>query len=69
MQHQNWQCPKCTNREFEVGQMRYQAGIWSKLFEVTGSKMSTVTCNQCKYTELYKTDGSAIENVLDFLVS
>ncbi|MFN2431185.1 MAG: zinc ribbon domain-containing protein, partial [Cryomorphaceae bacterium] len=29
-------------------------------------KYTTVTCKQCKYTEMYKGETSRVENILDF---
>ena len=68
-ENKNWICAKCSNRDFITGEMRYQAGFWSKFFEVTGSKMATLTCAKCKYTELYKIEASKLQNVLDLFVS
>ena len=66
MQHQNWTCLKCENRYFEQGKMATTAGGLSKFFNVQNRKFTTVTCTRCKYTEIYQTDSSTIENILDF---
>ena len=66
MQHNNWNCPKCQNDEFEEGQLAATGGGLSKFFNVQNRKFTTVTCTQCKYTEIYKTDTSTLGNVLDF---
>ncbi len=66
MQHNNWQCPKCGNQEFEAGQFAATGGGVSRYFNIQNKKFATVTCKQCKYTEIYKTDTSTLSNVLDF---
>ncbi len=66
MQHDNWQCPKCKNKEFEAGQFAATGGGASKFFNIQNKKFATVTCARCKYTEIYKADTSTLSNVLDF---
>jgi len=67
MQHKNWQCPKCQNREFETDQFQATGGGITKFFNIQNKKYTTVTCNRCKYTEIYKAETSRVENILDFL--
>lgn len=67
MQHANWKCQKCDNREFEKGQFAATGGGVSRFFNVQNKKFTTVTCTQCKYTEIYMTDTSTLANVFDFL--
>lgn len=66
MRHQNWQCPKCNNRDFETGQVSGTGGFFSKFFNIQTQKFTTVTCIKCSYTELYKGKTSTIGNILDF---
>ena len=66
MQHKNWQCPKCQNKEFETDQFAATGGGLTKFFNIQNKKYTTVTCTQCKYTEIYKADTSTMGNVLDF---
>jgi predicted nucleic-acid-binding Zn-ribbon protein len=66
MQHDNWQCPKCNNNEFETGQFAATGGGLSKIFDVQNKKFTTVTCSRCKFTEIYKADTSMLGNVFDF---
>ncbi|MBT8142991.1 MAG: zinc ribbon domain-containing protein [Gammaproteobacteria bacterium] len=67
MQHRNWDCPKCRNREFDVEEVRTTGGIFSRIFDIQNRKFVAVTCTNCTYTELYKSRSSKIGNVLDFL--
>jgi len=66
MKHRNWLCPKCGEREFEVDQFRATGGMLAKIFDVQNKRFLTVTCNQCTYTEVYRTSSSGLGNVFDF---
>ena len=66
MEHRNWECPKCKNREFEASQFAATGGGLTKFFNIQNKKFSTVTCTRCKYTELYQAETSMLGNVLDF---
>ncbi|GAA5520972.1 zinc ribbon domain-containing protein [Aliifodinibius salicampi] len=66
MRHQNWQCPKCNNREFETGVVSGTGGFLSKFFNIQTQKFTTITCTRCTYTEMYKGESSTIENIFDF---
>lgn len=66
MQHQNWQCVKCGRREFEVDEFRATGGILSKIFDVQSKRFTTVSCENCSYTEIYRTRSSTLGSVLDF---
>jgi hypothetical protein len=69
MQHDQWQCPKCRYREFEVGEFRATGGALSKIFDVQNKRFSTVTCVRCQYTEIYRAPSSGLGNVFDFFTS
>ena len=69
MNHDNWGCPKCENRDFEVDEFRATGGMFAKIFDVQNKKFSTVSCTQCVYTEIYKTNSSTIGNVFDFFTN
>ncbi len=44
-------------------------GGLTKCFTIQNKKFTTISCTKCTYTEIYKTDTSALSNVLDFLGS
>jgi len=69
MHHENWKCPKCGNPNFETDQFRATGGILAKIFDVQNKRFTTVTCNQCKFTEIYRTDSSTLGNVFDFFTN
>ena len=43
MQHENWSCPKCDHKEYEVGENRVAGSFWSKIFNVQNKKYALVT--------------------------
>lgn len=61
-------CPKCGCQQYEYDQFQATGGNFSKIFDVQNKKFITVSCAQCGYTELYKTQTSTGWNVLDFLI-
>lgn len=69
MQHDKWRCPKCGNLHFETDQFRATGGMLAKIFDVQNKRFTTVTCTQCKYTEIYRSTSSGLGNVFDFFTS
>lgn len=66
MEPLNFTCPKCKNRQYEVDEFRATGGFLTKVFDIQSKRFSTVTCAQCKYTEIYKADSSTLGNIFDF---
>ena len=62
-------CSKCNNDKYESGQFQATGGTFSKLFNIQNQKFTTITCNQCQYTEIYRGDSNAVTSVLDFLTN
>lgn len=69
MEHQNYKCPKCGNRTFETDEFRATGGVFAKIFDVQNKKFTTVTCSQCKFTEIYKGSTSQLGNIFDFFTN
>lgn len=65
----NYRCPKCGCSTCDVGELRATGGFFTKVFDVQSKKFSTVTCSQCKYTELFKADSSMLGNIFDFFTN
>ena len=61
-----YECPKCGNKQFEPDSIRTTGGGFSKFFNIQNRKFTVVSCTQCRYSELYKGETSALGNVLDF---
>lgn len=66
MPNLNYTCPKCDHRSCDVAEMRATGGFWSKVFDVQNRRFTTVTCEQCTYTEMYRSPSSALGSVFDF---
>ena len=70
MQHKNWICPKCNNKEYEVSEIRVAGSFWTKIFNIQNKKYSSVSCSKCSYTEFYKGQrSSTIGNIFDFFTN
>ncbi len=61
-------CPKCGCQQFESDQLQATGGNFAKLFDIQNKKFVTITCRNCGYTELYKSQGSDGWDILDFLI-
>lgn len=66
MEHSNWACPKCKNTSFDTDVFRATGGIFARIFDVQNRKFTTVTCERCRYTEIYRADSSMLGNIFDF---
>ena len=65
----NYTCPKCGNTRYETGEFRAAGGFLSKVFDVQSKRFTTVTCTQCKYTELFKASSSMLGNIFDLFTN
>ncbi len=68
MRHLKYTCPKCGNKQYEIGAIRVTGSCLAKLFDVQNKKFSSVTCSRCTYTEFYKANSSTLANVFDLFV-
>lgn len=60
-------CAKCGFGSYEINRVSATSGWISRIFNFQLRGFSAITCGRCTYTELYKTEQSAIVNVLDLL--
>jgi uncharacterized protein len=67
-QQLNYVCPKCGSRKYELDEIRTTGGGLSKLFDVQNKKFTVVSCEKCKYSELYKANTSMLGNIFDLFV-
>lgn len=65
----NYKCPKCGNSRYETDEFRATGGMLSKVFDVQNKKFTTVSCTQCRYTELFKADSSMLGNIFDLFTN
>jgi predicted nucleic-acid-binding Zn-ribbon protein len=68
MQHANWQCVKCSNDTYEVDEFRATGGILTQLLDIQNKHFSTVICERCGYTEVYRADSSQLTSIFDLFV-
>ncbi|MCF1190361.1 zinc ribbon domain-containing protein [Mangrovimonas sp. AS39] len=69
MSHINYTCPKCSNKTYQLGQLRATGGTLSKIFDVQNQKYTSITCKRCSYTEFYKAKTSALSNIFDLFTN
>ena len=60
-------CPKCGHTEAEVDEISTTGSGLSKLFDIQNRGFQTVSCTNCGFTELYKSDTGASDLVDVFL--
>lgn len=65
MNNLNYTCPKCGTNQYETGEFRATGGFLSKMFDIQNQKFTTVSCTNCRYTEIYKADSSMLGNIFD----
>ena len=63
-----WVCPKCGCTSMEHDQFQATGGTFAKMFDIQNKKFITISCVQCGFTELYRSEPSTGSNVLDFLI-
>ena len=69
MDNINYKCPKCGHSNASIDEFRATGGVFSKIFDVQNKKFTTVSCEQCSYTEIYKADSSQLGNIFDFFTN
>ena len=63
MQHNNWKCSKCNNRDYDIGEIRVAGSFLQE-------KFSSVTCSKCSYTEFFKGQpATGLANIFDFFTT
>jgi uncharacterized protein len=60
-------CPKCGNKQYEVGEIWTIGSIWTRMFEFHNRRFTYVSCQKCRFTELYKTPQKRISEVYNNL--
>jgi len=69
MNQANYKCPKCGCTNYESSEIRTTGSFAMKLFNIQNKKFTTITCKQCKYTELYAASSNQLGNILDFFTN
>jgi predicted nucleic-acid-binding Zn-ribbon protein len=63
----NFRCARCSHSAYEVREISATGGLLSRFFDVSRHRFTSVTCERCRYTELYHLSPSALRDVVDFL--
>lgn len=69
MKKQRYSCLKCQGTEYSDGELRTTGSGLTLFFNIQNQKYTTVSCDACGYTEIYRVDGSGIGNILDFFTN
>lgn len=69
MDRRQYICSKCGCYEYESDQFQATGGNFAKLFDVQNKKFITVSCRNCGFTELYKSETTSGWNILDFFTN
>ena len=65
MAKQTYSCMKCKGTEYRAGELRTTGSGISRFLNIQRQRYATVSCTNCRYTELYRLDGSGIGNIID----
>ncbi len=64
----NYKCFKCGHPKHEEHQLRASGGGFSALFDIQTEKYRVITCQRCKYSEMYQGTVGAGQVAADLLV-
>ncbi len=62
-------CTKCGGTEYSRNEMRAEGGLLSAAFDISTNRFTAVSCENCGFTELYRTNAGTGSKIFDFLVS
>jgi len=61
-------CPKCGNKQYEVGEMWAFSNLWTKILQIHSRRFTFVSCRNCHFTEFFKVHKKDIGEVFNFLI-
>jgi predicted nucleic-acid-binding Zn-ribbon protein len=65
----SYSCAKCSGTQYQTGEIRTTGSGLSRFLNIQNNKFSTVSCNACGYTEVYRRAGGGFGNVVDFFTN
>lgn len=68
MEKRQYVCPKCGYQNYVSDQFQATGGNFAKIFDIQNKKFITISCENCGYTELYKSQTDSGMDILDFLL-
>jgi predicted nucleic-acid-binding Zn-ribbon protein len=60
-----YSCPKCGNKQYEIGEMWAYGSFWTKMLQLHARRFTFLSCLKCKYTEFYKVSKDKIGEVIN----
>lgn len=61
-------CKKCGGKEVEVNKIATTGAGVSRYLNLQHNQFKAVSCKKCGYTEMYKTNSSTTENIVDLFL-
>lgn len=58
-------CPKCGSRTCDTGEISTTGSFLTRILNIQHKRFTSVTCSECKYTELYHLSAKRLRDVLD----
>jgi hypothetical protein len=60
-------CPKCGNKQYEIGEMWAYSNFWTKVLQLHARRFTFLACQNCKFTEFYKVPKGQLGEVINFI--
>jgi uncharacterized protein len=60
-------CPKCGNKQYEIGEMWAYGSFWTKLLQLHTRRFTFLSCMNCRFTEFYKVSKKEIGEVINYV--
>ncbi len=58
-------CPKCGSKTFVTSEISTSGHLLTRILNIQNRRFTSVTCSECKYTELYNLSPKRLGDVLD----
>jgi predicted nucleic-acid-binding Zn-ribbon protein len=58
-------CPKCGSKQYEIGELWTVGSFWTRMFQIHNRRFTFISCQKCRYTELYKVPQKNIGEVIN----
>jgi len=64
-----YSCPKCGCKTYSAREIRTKGNLLSTILNFDNRRFTSVTCSECKYTELYNIPYKKLREVLDVMTN
>jgi uncharacterized protein len=62
-----YKCPKCGSSQYDIGEIWTVGSSFARIFGFHDRRYTSVSCQNCFYTEFYKVPKKKIGETLNFL--